>query len=835
MKRTLIRLGAFLVVFLISVTVVSKIVNRGNTDLTAEMRPATLPVLYMNVNDEYINCLHGYTSNMEGNYLRGSLTPLQANRTASVKVETYGAVISQIAYEVRSMDMQRLIEDTKLSGFSYEDDVITATIPIKDLIEDETEYMLIIKLTTGSGEEIRYYSRIINEAEIYLNEKMDFVRNFSAQTFDKEAAKSLVPYMESNLEGDNSSYGYVNIHSSFNQLTWGELHPTVVTEKDLEILEIDTLNASMKLSYRVSIKNELYNVEEFYRLRRGTERIYLMEYERYMNQIFDEDKNVLVKGKILHGILSENLQYVENSDASVYCFVQQNALYSFNTSTNNLAKLYSFWDKDNDDARTRYGAHGIKLLSVDEPGNVRFIVYGYMNRGIHEGEVGVAMYYYDSVINSIEEELYIPYKKSYNMLKQDIECLSYVNTRGLFYLMLDGTVYSINMESKKVETIESGLNENRFVASKDNSMIAWQTGNELNELQSLLLFNLNALMPVEITADEGSIIVPIGFMGQDFIYGEAWIDSITTDASGRTVVPMYTLRIQNISGEILKEYRQDNIFILDVEITDNMIILNRVSKNEETGAYEAVSVDQIMNNQPQEATKNVYTSVVTEEMETTYQTVLAKAPISDTIKLLTPREVIFEGSRALALDVEDTVSRYYVYVMGDIAGIYADAAEAVNRASEVFGVVVNKECAYIWESGGGKTKAQLEGIEEVQADEGLSSTAICLDVMLKQEEVFKDTAALLNENTVLSILENNMEVTVLDLTGCPLNAMLYYVSKGFPVMATVDGGEAVLIVGYDEKNTIIFDPSEGTVAKKGMNDSKEWFENNGNKYITYVK
>ncbi len=835
MKRTVIRLGVFLAVFVISVAIVSKIVNRGNTDLTAEMRPATLPVLYMNVNDEYVNCLHGYTVEMEGNYLRGSLTPLQANRTVSIKADTYGAVISKVAYEVRSMDMKRLIEDTELSGFSYENDVITAVIPIKDLIEDDTEYMLVIKLTTGSGEEIRYYSRIINEAEIYLSEKMDFVKDFSAQTFDKEAAKSLVPYMESNSEGDNSSYGYVNIHSSFNQLTWGELQPTVVTEKDLDILEIDGLNASIKLSYQVTAQNELYNITELFRIRRGSERIYLMEYERYMDQIFDEDKNVLVNGKILHGIMNEDLQYVENSDASVYCFVQQNALYSFNTSTNNLAKLYSFWDKENDDARTQYDAHGIKLLSVDEPGNVRFLVYGYMNRGIHEGEVGIAMYYYDSVINSIEEELYIPYKKSYNMLKQDIDCLSYVNSRGLFYLMLDGTVYSINMESKRAEGIETGLDENRFVTSKDNSIIAWQTGKELSEYKTISLFALNALVPVEITADEGGIIVPLGFMGQDFIYGAARMSDITTDASGRTIVPMYALRIQNIAGELLKEYRQDNIYILDVEITDKMIALNRVSKNEETGGYEAISEDQIMNNQPQEVTKNAYTSVVTDEMETTWQTVLAKTTSSDTIKLLTPREVIFEGSRALTLDVEDTVNRYYVYVMGDIAEIFADAADAVNRASEVFGVVINKNCSYIWESGNRKTKTQLEGIEEMQADESTSSTAICLDAMLKQEEIFKDTAALLNENTVLSVLENNLEATVLDLTGSSLNAVLYYVSRGYPVMATVEGGESVLIVGYDEKNTIIFDPREGTIAKKGMNDSKEWFEINGNQFITYIK
>ncbi|HOO28803.1 MAG TPA: hypothetical protein PLU43_10090, partial [Lachnospiraceae bacterium] len=110
----------------------------------------------------------------------------------------------------------------------------------------------------------------------------------------------------------------------------------------MEILEIDASNASIRLSYRVFIKDELYNVEEYFRIRRGSDRIYLMEYERYMNQVFDESKNILVNGKLLHGILNEELQYEENSDASVYCFVQQNMLFSYNVTTNSLAKLYSF-------------------------------------------------------------------------------------------------------------------------------------------------------------------------------------------------------------------------------------------------------------------------------------------------------------------------------------------------------------------------------------------------------------------------------------------------------------------------------------------------------------
>ncbi|HOO29191.1 MAG TPA: hypothetical protein PLU43_12065, partial [Lachnospiraceae bacterium] len=385
---------------------------------------------------------------------------------------------------------------------------------------------------------------------------------------------------------------------------------------------------------------------------------------------------------------------------------------------------------------------------------------------------GITMYYYDSVINSIEEELYIPYTRSYYMLKQDIDCLSYVNTRDVFYLMLNGTVYNINLESKKVETVVTGLDESRFVASGDNSVIAWQTGTELSQYQTIELFALNALVPTEITADAGSIIIPLGFMNQDFIYGIARTGDISKDASGSTIVPMYELRIQSVTGEVLMEYEQNGLYILDTDITDNMISLNRAYKNEETGEYIEASQDQIMNNQSEEETENIYTSVVTDEMETTYQTVLAKEPSSDTMKLLTPKEVIFEGSRAITLDEEDTVERYYVYVMGRIAGVYTDPAKAVNAAEEVFGVVVDKNDDYIWESGSRKEKTQLENIEEVQADEEHTSAEICLDAMMKYDGVYENIPALSGSDTVLSMLENNMDATVLDMTGCSLSAVL---------------------------------------------------------------
>ena len=58
---------------------------------------------------------------------------------------------------------------------------------------------------------------------------------------------------------------------------------------------------------------------------------------------------------------------------------------------------------------------------MDEGGNVRFLVYGYQNRGDHEGEIAAVVYYYDSVLNIVEEEMSVPYTGSAEMLEADIQ------------------------------------------------------------------------------------------------------------------------------------------------------------------------------------------------------------------------------------------------------------------------------------------------------------------------------------------------------------------------------------------------------------------------------
>ncbi len=843
MKKILGKILLFVVCLFGSIAIFSKILNLGSTDMTREMSKASLPVVYMKVNNHNINKSYGYVSDILANYIRRPVTPINANRTLDIHVNTYGTAVASVGYEIRSIDTKRLIEDTMLESFEYQKEVISATFAFKDLMEEDTEYLLVTKLITGDGKEIKYYSRIINTSEIALSDKMEFVYDFSDKTFDEVKAPELKKYMESNSEGDNSSFAYVNIHSSFKQLTWGTLKPEVIGDKNLDIISIDKQSATMKLSYRVFIKNKVHNVEEYFRITLGKKRMHLMDYERIMNRCIGSEleNDLVVNGKIVNGIVNEKITFTESPNASIVVFTQQNGLFSFNQSTGQLARIFSFWNSDNSDERTFHNEHGIKALSIDEAGNINFIVYGYMNRGDHEGSVGVTLYYYDAVVNTVEEQLFIPYNKSFDILKADIEQLSYINIRNQLFILLDGNIYGINLEALSVEIIAKDLDENKFVSTTDNSVIAWQTGDSVSDFTSIQFYPLDAMNPETIDAKSGTVIKPLGFIGEDLVCGTARKDDISKDYTGRTIVPMYKIEIKDNTGNILMKYEKDGVYVTDIEITDEMLELSRVVK-EEAGYYRPTDNDQILNNGAEIVTKNVYDYVITEEMETTYQIVLAKEKTYDSVKVITPKEVVFEGNRSILLQNLEKLNKYFFYENGHLNGIYLMASDAVIAAEDSYGNVVNDGMHYIWQSENRKASAKLDEISTVkitdeQALEGLDSISVCLEQMLEYNGIFKDADSILSgSKTVFSVLSDNLpEKQIFDLTGCSLDSILYYVSCGSPVIAFTENNMAVLIVGYDSNNVLIYDPIVGEIIKRGRYDAKAYFDFYGNRYVSYLE
>ena len=840
MKKTIIRIAVCVVVFLASALIIGSIMNQGHNNMTMEMAPATLPMITMESGGVACNELHGHTVEMDVAYQKDCITLLGEGRQANFTVDTFGREITGISTEVRSIDGSRLIENSEVTGWKANGKSFSVSLTLKDLIDTNTQYSLTLILELEGEQKVYYYTTILWNDDVHISEILEFATDFHGKLYDKEVAKELTKYLEPNSKlTDNGTFHKVNIHSSFQQITWGSLEPVQEDAASIRLTQISGNVASLLMDFVVSTgegKNKIYyNVEEYYRVRYTSERMYLLDYERTMTQIPDTTR-MYANDKILLGITDENVGMMESADGNTVVFSDMGQLLSYNAATNGLTVIFSFYDKDNADRRTLYDNHGIKILDVDEGGNVKFAVYGYMNRGRHEGETGIQIISYDNSLNTIEEEVYIPYSKSYAVLKDEMEQLLYRNRQQHVYFFLENGVYDVDLENRSAEQLVSIRQDDSLQVSENHEIIVWQEGDDINHSNQLNVRNLNTGEQTVIRAEDGEAIRPLGFMGEDIIYGVARESDIRTENSGQIFYPMYKVCISNSSGDNLKEYGQDGIYIVDCAIEGNQITLSRIQRSE-NGSYQEILDDQIMNNVEEEPGQN---KVVTADIDIyeRYVQIQTKTTIdTKTIKVLNPKEVVFEGGRELTLDAVSEVSRYYVYNAYGVQGIYSAPGKAVKEAYDSSGVVANDRGITVWLKGNRVSRNQIMAIKEESVTDQKNSLTVCLDNILRHAGITRNTEYdLAQGKTAIQILEENMTgVQVLDLSGCSLDAVLYYVNQDIPVLAILEDGEAVLVTGFNEFNVVIMEPSTGKLYKKGMNDATTWFAENGNHFISYMK
>ena len=840
MKKTIIRIAVCVVVFLASALIIGSIMNQGHNNMTMEMAPATLPMITMESGGVACNELHGNTVEMDVAYQKDCITLLGEGRQANFTVDTFGREITGISTEVRSIDGSRLIENSEVTGWKANGKSFSVSLTLKDLIDTNTQYSLTLILELEGEQKVYYYTTILWNDDVHISEILEFATDFHGKLYDKEVAKELTKYLEPNSKlTDNGTFHKVNIHSSFQQITWGSLEPVQEDAASIRLTQISGNVASLLMDFVVSTgegKNKIYyNVEEYYRVRYTSERMYLLDYERTMTQIPDTTR-MYANDKILLGITDENVDMMESADGNTVVFSDMGQLLSYNAATNGLTVIFSFYGKDNADRRTLYDNHGIKILDVDEGGNVKFAVYGYMNRGRHEGETGIQIISYDNSLNTIEEEVYIPYSKSYAVLKDEMEQLLYRNRQQHVYFFLENGVYDVDLENRSAEQLVSIRQDDSLQVSENHEIIVWQEGDDINHSNQLNVRNLNTGEQTVIRAEDGEAIRPLGFMGEDIIYGVARESDIRTENSGQIFYPMYKVCISNSSGDNLKEYGQDGIYIVDCAIEGNQITLSRIQRSE-NGSYQEILDDQIMNNVEEEPGQN---KVVTADIDIyeRYVQIQTKTTIdTKTIKVLNPKEVVFEGGRELTLDAVSEVSRYYVYNAYGVQGIYSAPGKAVKEAYDSAGGVANDRGITVWLKGNRVSRNQIMAIKEESVTDQKNSLTVCLDNILRHAGITRNTEYdLAQGKTAIQILEENMTgVQVLDLSGCSLDAVLYYVNQDIPVLAILEDGEAVLVTGFNEFNVVIMEPSTGKLYKKGMNDATTWFAENGNHFISYMK
>ena len=384
-----------------------------------------------------MNALAGYVNEMDVTAMRDTITPLEANGTLQMQIEEFGNKITGVEYKVYSLNG----EETYLEGKQKDISDETILLDLQKGLPDEVSEAVLEVILSMEEEQVHFYTRITRPDELSLKECLDFAQDFHAKTLEKSSQEELENYLETNAEGDNTTYQTVTIHSDADHVTWGNLSPQVVEEPEWSIKESNSVYTSLLAQYQVTCAGdtgeiETYDVREFFRIRYVQGEIYLLDYNRKMEQIFDANQKVLDQNGILLGIASSDISYETNSSGNIVSFVRNGNLWTYNAKQNELAQVFSFSNIEGNDARSRYDQHNIRIISVEKNGSTAFAVYGYMNRGAHEGEVGVDIYYYDIEKNVVQEKAFIPSTKSFAIAEEELGKMVYYNQdQNLSYIL----------------------------------------------------------------------------------------------------------------------------------------------------------------------------------------------------------------------------------------------------------------------------------------------------------------------------------------------------------------------------------------------------------------
>ena len=85
--RVIWRILVLLIIFVATIFLVNKLDNAGVEDVSIEMEQATLPIVYVRYNDDFINTLHGYTGKVDTTYFRDTITPMDYGRSIELWVD----------------------------------------------------------------------------------------------------------------------------------------------------------------------------------------------------------------------------------------------------------------------------------------------------------------------------------------------------------------------------------------------------------------------------------------------------------------------------------------------------------------------------------------------------------------------------------------------------------------------------------------------------------------------------------------------------------------------------------------------------------------------------
>ena len=797
----------------------------------------TFPVLLVETQGKTINPLYGYAATMEPNVVRETMTPLDESKTITLHINKCKNHLTEITYRIIDKESCEVYDTQSVKGFTSDQEEVRLVLSYA--LATSTEYILDIGGVMSDGREVHYYTRLkyyIDDSG--LDKKLSFVKRFHQDTFEKSKMESIAKYLETNDKKSNSTLAKVTIHSSSDLVTWAGMSPKIISDEYISILEYNMETACVQYNYFVKANTnsgeETYHVKEFYRVRHALGQDYLLNYERTMEASFDPEITNPSTSQIKIGITSKTTgNLIPNNDGKGIFFSRNGVVYNYDMVNNSIKPVYSVYSENASYLQRAYDENDIRLIAVDDSDSLYFTVYGYHPRGAYEGDVGIVLYRYNKA-EGVEELVNLPMSTTFKQLNVDFDTYGYVSPRDVYYFSVANTVYAYNISGQRLEILQENVKEVSFRTMESSNCYVWSSSLADGYGDSITIYNLkNDEHHLISKPDEDSLVRLLGTIESNVVYGFVNKNDIKKQNDGTTIVPCYELLIADTTGKVVKTYEKEGCYIKSAEGSGNVVNIKLCKKR--GGGYINAGEDSILNRSDLKASKFSYTSkTTTKSLAEWYIRFPSTFTMPGAMKELQGDDKIRLGNRSVRLEAP-AIMKYYISALGKMTKSFENVREAISEADKQMGVVISGDHQVVWERSGAFNQNNLGDLTLVKSSGSVSNLAACASMIISQNGDKDVTASALSASkaTLYDMVADHIS-NPLNLKGCRLDQVIYFVSNNKPVIAMTGDRKAVVIAGYTLKDLTIYDPDKGKL-KVSRKEYEDTFKKAGNRFISYME
>lgn len=763
-----------------------------------EMEAVSLPTISVDSQGEVYGEFFGYKNEIDIGRIRNGLIPLDSDREITYHINQHGNDIDKISYAISSGDGERRIASGEVSEFEKTEEILTAKLSLSNLIDEGREYVMAINLSARDTN-LNYYMRIKYVEDGRERECLDFAKYFM-NTALSDNYRELATYMEPKNLPKYNGLSTVTINSSLNDVGWKGFEIQSYTEPSVKFAEIDSNYTALELSYVVigaPVSNPgTFLVNEYYRMRKGEERIFLLDFERNITQVFTTDTPKLEDNKLILGQNGENVEFVSNRTGTNVAFVWGGGLYEYNSAENVMTRVFYFGAQDINDERTIHREYNIDIINIDENGNLYYAVYGYMNAGDHEGNCGVGLYHYDPVEGSSTEQAFIITNHSYASLKAGFDGDIFLSSTGKLYVCIENELMCSDISTGNTTTMISGKDNIGYALSMDRRYLAY-SGSSGKEITIVDLFTDEKY---EMYAPEGKVMRVVAFMGEDLVYGIIPESEYNSENISNNIYPMENIIIADVvtgNGETIKNYSKEGYYVTSVEKESDYNILIKLSRKVGNVFIEDEK-DSIQNISGLNASAANLSRVQNEERVNIAVEFTSSAKMASNSSVIiksfdNPNIAYFGANREIMINASDDLTVFYAYRGLKVKGSSFNSTKMVNLAYANTGYMVDNDGNYIWQYGRGNSRKNIDLNEYSKAD--------------KQKY---------------------------NLIGCEIEEILSYIYRGIPVYVNESEDNECVIIGFDSQNINIYNSSTREIDNLSIENASLLFKQRGKKYTVYI-